>query len=142
MNEEQLIALPVEGDGGLDAQVCEHFGHAAGFALVSTKGGEILSCRVVVNPMAEQHQPGMLPGFIRSTGANVLLAGGMGPRAVDLLQSFGIGVSTGASGLVRDAVAAYLKSGLQGVTPCEHGHDHDDAGHEHGHAGHEHGGEK
>jgi predicted Fe-Mo cluster-binding NifX family protein len=132
MNQEQLIALPIEGDGGLDAQVSEHFGHAAAFALVATRDGEIVSCRIVPNPLAENHQPGMLPGFVRTTGANVLLSGGMGPRAVALLQSFGIQVATGASGRVRDAVQAYLNGGLQGITPCEHGHDHGDGHHHEG----------
>lgn len=133
MNGRKVIALPVEGNGGLDSEVCQHFGHAAGFALVEVEGTMIASCRVVANPMAEQHQPGMLPGFVRSTGANVLLAGGMGPRAVDLLQGYGIEVATGAEGLVRDVVAAYLAGNLGGITPCDHGHDAGGGcgGHEH-----------
>jgi predicted Fe-Mo cluster-binding NifX family protein len=135
MSQEHLIALPIENDGGLDAPVSEHFGHAASFALVAVRGCEIVSCRVVPNPLAESHQPGLLPRFVRSTGAGVLLAGGMGPRAVDLLQSFGIRVATGASGRVRDAVTAYLEGRLDGISPCEHGHDHGGGCHDHG--GHE-----
>lgn len=132
MNPEQLIALPIEGDGGLDAQVSEHFGHATAFALVATRDREIVSCRTVPNPMADHHQPGMLPGFVRTTGAGVLLAGGMGPRAVALLQSFGIQVGTGACGRVRDAVRTYLDGGLQDISPCDHGHDHGSGCHDEG----------
>jgi predicted Fe-Mo cluster-binding NifX family protein len=124
MSNRTIIALPVEDDAGLESDVCQHFGHAAGFALVEVDGAQIASCRVVRNPMAEDHQPGMLPGFVHSTGANVLLAGGMGPRAVDLLHGFGIDVATGAQGRVRDVVTAYLAGNLTGITPCDHSHDH------------------
>jgi len=134
MNEMKVIALPVESDDGLDSEVCQHFGHAAGFALVKVEAGRVLSCRIVSNPMAEQHQPGMLPGFIRSTGANVLLAGGMGPRAVDLLHGFGIEVATGAAGRVGDAVSAWLGGRLAGISPCDHSHDHGGNCGDHGHA--------
>ncbi|HQK52442.1 MAG TPA: NifB/NifX family molybdenum-iron cluster-binding protein [Myxococcota bacterium] len=135
MNGRKVFALPVEGDEGLDSEVCQHFGHAAGFALVDVEGDRIASCRVVVNPMAQNHQPGMLPGFVRSTGANVLLAGGMGPRAVDLLQGYGIEVATGVEGRVRDVVTAYLAGRVAGITPCDHGHDAGGGcgGHHHGH---------
>ncbi len=144
MSERRIIAIPVEDGAGLDAEVCQHFGHAAGFALVEVEAGRIIGCRVVENPMATNHQPGMLPGFVRGTGAHVLLAGGMGPRAVDLLQGFGIEVATGAEGRVRDAVGAYLQGRLGGIVPCDHGHDHGGGCGDHGHGdpGHHDGGER
>jgi predicted Fe-Mo cluster-binding NifX family protein len=139
MSDRKRIAIPVEEDAGLDSEVCPHFGHAPGFALVELEGTQITSCRVVANPMAENHQPGMLPGFVRSTGAQVLLAGGMGPRAVDLLQSFGIEVATGAEGRIRDVVTAYLSGGIRGISPCDHGHDAGGGCGEHVHHAHSHG---
>ncbi len=133
MSGGTIIAIPVDEDAGLESEVCPHFGHAAAFALVEVEGGRITACRVVANPMADHHQPGVLPGFVRDTGANVLLAGGLGPRAVDLLHGFGIEVATGAEGCVRDAVTAFLAGDISGVTPCEHDHDHGGGCQEHGH---------
>ena len=123
MDKPRLIAVPVEEDLGLDSRVCPHFGHTPAFALVELDGDQVLSCRVVKNPMANNHQPGMLPGFVRSLGADVLLAGGMGPRAIELLESYGIEVATGADGSVRDCIEAYQAQGLRGAAPCDHGGD-------------------
>ncbi|MBP7127250.1 NifB/NifX family molybdenum-iron cluster-binding protein [Myxococcota bacterium] len=136
MSASRLIALPVEEERGLDSEICPHFGHAPAFALVEVEGDRIGTCSIVANPMAEQHQPGMLPRFVQSLGANVLLAGGMGPRAVDLLRHFGIEVATGAEGRVRDAVTAFLAGRLSGTSPCNHGHHAGGGCGGHGHHGH------
>ena len=54
-----------------------------------------------------------------------MIAGGMGPRAIDFFNQLGIDVATGAQGKVRDVVEAYLRGEIQGVVACEHhGHDH------------------
>jgi predicted Fe-Mo cluster-binding NifX family protein len=46
----------------------------------------------------------------------------MGPKAVDLFQSYGIEVATGALGKVGGALDAYLSGDLQGIVPCAHDH--------------------
>jgi predicted Fe-Mo cluster-binding NifX family protein len=62
--------------------------------------------------------------MIRALGADVVLSGGMGPRAIQMFAQHGIEVATGARGTVRDTVDAYLAGTLHGTTPCEdHGTD-------------------
>jgi predicted Fe-Mo cluster-binding NifX family protein len=72
----------------------------------------------VANPYYGHHQPGQVPGFIQSRGADVMLAGGMGRRAIALFKQCGIHAATGASGAVRHAVEQYLGGVLQGAEPC------------------------
>jgi predicted Fe-Mo cluster-binding NifX family protein len=88
-----------------------------------------LGFEVVKNPYFPNHQPGVIPQFIHSQKANVMIAGGMGPRAIDFFTQFGIDVATGVQGKVREVVEAYLRGEIQGVVACEHhGQDHECGG--------------
>jgi predicted Fe-Mo cluster-binding NifX family protein len=63
-----------------------------------------------------------MPEFIKSIGANVIIAGGMGPRAIDLFGELGIEVVTGYAGRVGDILTAYLEGKIKGSAPCAHDH--------------------
>jgi predicted Fe-Mo cluster-binding NifX family protein len=115
------IAVSAENNGGLDAAVCGHFGHSPYFALVDIEGGQVGSVRMIANPHYPQHAPGAIPEFIHEQGANVMLTGGMGARAVSFFEQFGVEPITGAGGTVRQALEQYLSGQLTGVAPC---HDH------------------
>ena len=86
--------------------------------LVDLVDREVSSANVVENPYYDRHEPGQVPGFIQSQGADVMLAGGMGRRAIDLFQRYGIESVTGASGTVRHALERYLGGALQRAQPC------------------------
>jgi predicted Fe-Mo cluster-binding NifX family protein len=115
------IAISVESDGGLGAPICGHFGHSPFFALVDVEGEQVGAVNTVANPHYPQHAPGAIPQFIHSQGADVMLTGGMGARAVSFFEQFGVEPVTGASGTVSQALADYLGGRLTGVVPC---HDH------------------
>ena len=117
------IACAVDDDGGLNAQLSAHFGRCPYYVLVTVEGEEITDVSVVENPHYNNHQPGVMPRFISSLGADVIIAGGMGPRAVDLFHSMNINVVTGIIGKVENVVAAYLDGKIEGVVPCSHDHD-------------------
>jgi predicted Fe-Mo cluster-binding NifX family protein len=120
------IAIAVLDANGLDAQVSPHFGRCPYFALVETEGYEVRTIETVVNPYYPDHEPGEVPAFIHSLGAQVMLAGGMGGRAVAFFQQYGIEAATGAAGTVRTSLSRYLGGELQGAAPysesVEHGH--------------------
>ena len=118
------IALASEDGSGLEGVLSAHFGRCPFYTIVSVDGDRILVVEVVKNPYFSNHQPGVIPQFIHSHKANVMVAGGMGPRAIDFFNQFGIDVATGAQGNIRDVVEAYLRGEIQGVVACEH-HDHD-----------------
>lgn len=109
-------AIPVTG-----GMLSPHFGHCEQFALldVDEQTQEITKKEFITAP---EHQPGLLPPWLAEKGAAVVIAGGMGPRAVDLFQQNGIEVVLGA--LESDpekAVLSHLKGNLAiGDNVCDH----------------------
>jgi predicted Fe-Mo cluster-binding NifX family protein len=122
------IAVSAENKKGLDSVVSPHFGRCPAFVLVDLDGSQVLNVREVDNPFFGNHQPGQVPGLIASQGANVMLTGGMGGRAIQFFEQYGIEGVTGAYGTVRQSIERYLAGQLQGAQPCaesqEHGHGH------------------
>jgi predicted Fe-Mo cluster-binding NifX family protein len=120
------IALSAENKNGLDSVISPHFGRCPHFVLVELEDHDVRSVQEVDNPYFGHHQPGQVPAFIHSLGADVMLTGGMGGRAIMFFQQFGIEGVTGAYGTVRQSMERYLGGELRGAAPCkeseEHGH--------------------
>lgn len=120
------IAVSIEDNRDLESTVAHHFGRCPFFALVDLEGVEVKAVQVIENPYYGAHQPGQVPGFIHGQKADVMLSGGMGGRAIQFFEQYGIQTATGASGTVRNALESYLGGGLSGAAPCkesvEHGH--------------------
>ncbi|MBE9471568.1 MAG: NifB/NifX family molybdenum-iron cluster-binding protein [Chloroflexi bacterium] len=121
------VAISADDGHGLDSVVSPHFGRCPYYVLVDLDGREVSRVSAVENPYYGHHQPGQVPGFIQSQGGDVMLAGGMGQRAIGFFQQYGIQAVTGASGTVRHALEQYLGGVLQGAEPCresiEHAHE-------------------
>ncbi|MCK5313557.1 MAG: NifB/NifX family molybdenum-iron cluster-binding protein, partial [Anaerolineales bacterium] len=91
------IAISSEEKNGLDSLVSHHFGRCPCYVLVDVdEDQKIQAVQALDNPFAIQHQPGMVPGFIHDQGADVMISGGMGRRAIGFFQEYGIQVATGA----------------------------------------------
>jgi len=108
------VAIPL-AEGKLTA----HFGHCQEFALIDVEDNEIKHKQTVVPP---PHEPGVLPRWLHQQGANVIIAGGMGARALDLFAQNGIRVLTGAPALApEELVQRYLENTLEtGDNVCDH----------------------
>ena len=120
MPGERLIAVAAEDDCGLSGEVSAHFGRCPFYLLAEVKDETITGSRVVANPHFGAHQPGVVPRFIDALGAHAIIAGGMGPRAIDMFRGFGIDVATGAIGSVRSVLEAYLRGEQREVVACAH----------------------
>jgi predicted Fe-Mo cluster-binding NifX family protein len=122
------IAISTEDQNGLDSSISHHFGRCPYYVLVDLEGMSIAEVTSVENPYFRQHKPGMVPEFIKNLGVDVMISGGMGRRAIDFFDQFGIQVATGAVGNVRITLELYLDGKLQGAAPCresvEHEHHH------------------
>ena len=123
------IAVACEDNQGLDGQISQHFGRCPYYLILDVEGDEIVKTDTVANPYYTQHTPGMVPQFINEQGAHVLIAGGIGPRAIDLFASLGIEVVSGIAGNAGDILQAYLKGEISGAEGCGH-HNHP-GGHNH-----------
>jgi len=122
------IALATEDNQGLTGQISQHFGRCPYYLIVEVQGLEIVKTESVNNPYYNSHAPGMVPQFINEQGADVMIAGGMGPRAIDMFTSLGIEAVSGATGNVGNILQAYLRGEISGVEACGHdypgGHNH------------------
>ena len=108
------FAIPL-AEGKLTA----HFGHCQEFALVEVEDNQIKAKEIQVPP---PHEPGVLPRWLHEQGADVIIAGGMGIRAMDLFTQNGIKVMTGAPSLTpEELVKQYLDNTLTtGGNLCDH----------------------
>jgi ATP-binding protein involved in chromosome partitioning len=108
------IAIPI-AEGRLTA----HFGHAAEFAIVHVENKEIKKKDLLTPP---PHEPGVLPGWLHELGVGVIIAGGMGQKALSLFGENGIRVVTGAPDHTpEELVQQYLANTLvTGENVCDH----------------------
>jgi len=127
------IALATDDNMGLDAVLSHHFGRCPYYIVVDFDDKEIKDVKAVKNPFYESHgQTGEVPNFINSLGADVIIAGGMGPKAIGFFQQIGIQAFTGASGIVGDVIKSYMNGQVDGAVPCsDHDSSHHNDTHEH-----------
>jgi len=107
------VAVPVEEDRGLESPIDEHFGHAPYFAIAELDGGEVKRLEILENPYAAEHGPGQVPGWLAEMGVEVLVARGMGWRALEFFESYGIRVYRGASGTLGDVLRALAEGSIR-----------------------------
>lgn len=119
------IAIPVE-NGCLGS----HFGGSTHFAMVEVSRDTKTVLRSETLP-APEHQPGLFPRWLRDQGAQVIIAGGIGQRALALFAQSGIQVVSGQPGMTVAALAAAYLAGELNQPPnaCAHHHEHDRHGH-------------
>ncbi len=121
------IAIPT-----IEGRLHGHFGGCREFTLVQAdlEQRKIATIRPVTPP---PHAPGLFPRWLREQGANVIIVGGIGRRALDLFAQQGIEVRAGMTDApVEQLVTAYLNGELTSAPEgcAQHGHHHD---HDHVH---------
>jgi predicted Fe-Mo cluster-binding NifX family protein len=116
------IAIPIE-----NGKLCPHFGGAPqfAFAVVDDKKKAIVSEEILTPP---PHATGVFPEWLQGLETDVVIAGGMGGRAKDMLSAAKIIVITGAPvELPSVLIAEYLDGKLGSVeVTCNHNHHGDD----------------
>jgi len=117
------VCAPTMGNKGLNELVCEHFGQAPSFTIVDIKTDDV---KVVSNTSEHYGGIGTPPELLSKEGVEVMLCGGLGPKAVKMFEGFGVEVYIGASGTVKDAIDLYQSGKLSEATDAnackEHRH--------------------
>lgn len=110
------IAIPMA-----DGRLAQHFGHCEKFALIDV---DPLTKQITATTEvpAPEHQPGLLPPWLKERGVNLVIAGGMGSRAHTLFKAAAIEVLTGAPAeSAATLVRQYLDGKLvTGANVCDH----------------------
>jgi len=109
MREGMRVAIPTY-KGGLDDEVCEHFGRAPTFTVV-----DIATNEYKIVPNTGEHFGGSrhAPEILAAEGVSAVICSNLGPRAIQMLSELGIKVFVGASGTVRDALRDFSAGRLR-----------------------------
>jgi predicted Fe-Mo cluster-binding NifX family protein len=107
MIDPKRIAVPLA-----DGAFCPHFGGAEAFALFTVDEARgTIDAPIVLTP--PPHERGAFPMWLRAQGVSAVLAGGMGPRAVQILERVGIEAVLGIeAGEPQQLVRAYIDGTL------------------------------
>jgi predicted Fe-Mo cluster-binding NifX family protein len=107
------IAIPSQGNGGLDGQRSGHFGHCDVFTLVDVKNGEVQ--QVITIPNQSHVQGGCLVpvNLLADNHVDALVVGGIGMRPLMGFRQAGIDVyydaeRTDIRPVVEDLIAGNL----------------------------------
>lgn len=119
MKGVDLMKVAIAAERQTDVRlVTEHFGHCESFILYEVENGVVKEIEEIKNP---GHQPGFLPEFLGKKRIDLVIAGGMGTRAIELFNAQGIQVITGASGEVGAVIADYAGGRLEtSGSTCSH----------------------
>lgn len=99
-----LICIPSLNEGGLLSDISMHFGKTPYFTFIKLEEGEIKD-EDVIKSLGKHRGGSKTPAeIITGFGADVLICGNLGPKAVSMLRDNGIRVFSGASGTVNDAL--------------------------------------
>jgi predicted Fe-Mo cluster-binding NifX family protein len=102
--------------------VAAHFGRCVKYTLVNIEDNRITHKEEIDNP---GHQPGFLPEFLGARGVNLIISGGMGPRAQGLFAQKNIQTIIGVQGPINEVIENYIQGKLKpGEDLCDHGHEH------------------
>ncbi|WP_028584720.1 NifB/NifX family molybdenum-iron cluster-binding protein [Desulfogranum mediterraneum] len=111
------VAIPSEGEGGLDGKRAGHFGHCDVFTCIDFENGEIKEVSIV--PNREHVQGGcMVPvNLLAENKVNALVVGGIGMRPLMGFRQVGIEVyHDSARPDIRPVVEDFLAGNLPMIT--------------------------
>ena len=91
--------------------VSPHFGRAPEFTFITIEDDKVIGKKIIPNP---GHTIGNIPRFINEQEANYMITGGMGHRAVQFFQQYGIKVVMGVSGKIDEVIERILNGTLVG----------------------------
>jgi len=102
------MKVAISTDGNF---VSPHFGRCPSFTILEIENCKLIKKEEIANP---GHHPGFLPEFFSNMGVEVIVAGGMGTRALGLFSEKGIKTFMGVSGKIDEVVEKLLTGTLEG----------------------------
>jgi predicted Fe-Mo cluster-binding NifX family protein len=120
------IAVPVTSDNNIDS----HFGHCESYSVFTiTENNEISDTKKVESPQGCGCKSD-IASVLASDGVTVMLAGGIGAGAINVLNNSGIEVVRGCSGNALETVKLFLSGSVSDSGSSCHQHE---AHHREGH---------
>jgi len=112
------IAFASEEDKGLESMLAHHFGRCPYYVFVDVEDEKVKKVEVKKNPFFEKHDAGVVPNFIAEQKADIIIAGGMGPKAIEWFKELGVKPITTEPKKITQILKDYLEGKLTGAEPC------------------------
>ncbi len=115
---DKCIAIPME-----NGVLCAHFGHCKYFAVATVVNTQITEMKELTPP---EHESGVYPRWVASLGVTDVIAGGIGQKAITLLNNQNINVFVGAPfSSAKEIIENFLADKLTlNANFCNHDDDH------------------
>jgi len=123
-----IIAFSSDDKKGLESVLAYHFGRCPYFTFVELEENKVKNIVVEDNPYANSHEAGVVPQYIHNKGAEMIVAGGMGPSAQEWFSQLGVKPMVGSYGKIKDLVAAIAKGPMEISTPSTAIEEHSEGG--------------
>lgn len=118
------ICFTSDQKNDLESILSYHFGHCPYFVYVEMDGNTVKNVYSSENPLAESHDVGELPAYMKKQNVDVIITGGMGPRAQQYFEEYGIKPVIGAYGKIKDVLEEYLKGDITYSEKIKEGNSH------------------
>lgn len=117
----QRIAFAIE-ESGTKEIVAEHFSRCSKFHICELdEQKSVIKMETYFNPIVGEHKGVcQLPAYIKQFNVNVIIAGGMGQKAISNFQSYGIDVITAPGLEFEETLNQFLLNKLTGFSACNH----------------------
>ncbi|MHA1994155.1 MAG: NifB/NifX family molybdenum-iron cluster-binding protein [Candidatus Hodarchaeales archaeon] len=129
------ICIPSETTGGLEDQVGYHFGRVINYTIYDDNTKKV---EVIENTSSHRGGTKLPAELLREYDVDVMICGGIGRRAIQLFEQYGVEIYIGAQGIVKNAIEQFKQNKLQMATDidaCQQ-HKYRDEDHEHHHEHH------
>jgi len=114
------IAVPVKADFTID----DHFGHCAYYGIYSIENNKVTNKALLPSTGGCGCKSG-IAATLDEEGVTLMLAGGIGAGAVEVLKAHSIGVIRGCTGHADELINQYLRGTLTDAGEnCSHHHEH------------------
>lgn len=118
------IAIPSTNENSVDS----HFGHCEFYQIYTISDDKEITEIQILDAPSSCGCKSNIASTLQGLGVSVMLAGGIGQGAINVLNAAGIEVVRGCAGSIETLIDLYLKGQIaDGGSTCQHNHDHGDA---------------
>ncbi|WP_455139259.1 NifB/NifX family molybdenum-iron cluster-binding protein [Candidatus Hodarchaeum mangrovi] len=110
------LCIPSQAKGGLDDQVGYHFGRVPSYTIFDDSNNEV---EIIENSSTHRGGTELPARLLREYNVDIMICGGIGHRAIQLFEQFGIEIYVGAQGTVKEAIEQYNTHKLKIATDKE-----------------------
>ncbi len=107
------LCIPSESTGGLEDQVGYHFGRVENYTIYDDASNKV---EVIENTSSHRGGTKLPAELLREYNVDVMICGGIGRRAIQLFEQYGVEIYIGAQGIIKEAIEQFKQDKLKMAT--------------------------